>query len=158
MMLGTTNIKILTANLNQMHSLAYPTSKPVSVISIRNLPSHNFWFSDKKKIKIKFSSFVTWKMCVIFNFHVKIKILTTIVFFFATSHTSLGWMRYELLCCFKAVYEKFSVKHMREGKGAYMILLGKSEGRRERERERGDSLFEKTRRRLRIILKWMLRK
>jgi len=46
-------------------------------------------------------------------------------------------MRYELLLYFKAVYEKFSVKHMRVGKGAYRVLLGKSEGERERERERG---------------------
>jgi hypothetical protein len=43
------------------------------------------------------------------------------------------------LCCFKAVYEKFSVKHMKEGKGAYRVLLGKSEG----QRGGGDRLVKK---------------
>jgi hypothetical protein len=41
----------------------------------------------------------------------------------------------EPLCYFKAVYEKFNAKHMRERKGAYRVLLGKSDGQRERERE-----------------------
>jgi hypothetical protein len=57
------------------------------------------------------------------------------------------------------VYEKFGVKH--EGwEKRIQAFRGKSEGQRERERDRGwgDRLIKKTRRRLRIILKWIFKK